>query len=420
MATTPAFLVHDRDVKRVWRPRGDLPGGRRTRQVYEYHAYVPRKIAAVDPVLAASTVEQVRRAEDACRALNEDPPTLLSLEAVARQLLRAEAVASSRIEGLVLSHKRLAEAAFVRERHDPDARAVLANVLAVERGIELVTAAPEVSVGLLVEVHRVLFEGTRDERLGGQIREQQNWIGGYADGPRGAVFVPPPEDLVPGLLADLCEFCNRDDLSPALQAAVAHAQFETIHPFLDGNGRVGRALIHILLRRRGSAPRYVPPLSLVLAGWADRYVHGLTDYREDAPESWLTVFAEALERSALAAHGFAEKVSALQEQWLEQAGRPRPQSVAHKLVALLPAHPVVDLSTVRTITGATSEAVRQAILRLERAGVLVEVRGVRRNRVWESVGLFALLDGLERDLGPEGRTPRRQPTSAGSAPAQEG
>ncbi len=128
-------------------------------------------------------------------------------------------------------------------------------------------------------------------------------------------------------------------------------------------------------------------------------------------------FAEALERSALAAHGFAEKVSALQERWLEQARRPRPQSVARRLVALLPAHPVVDLSTVRTVTGATSEAVRQAILRLERAGVLVEVRGVRRNRVWESVGLFALLDGLERDLGPEGRTPRRPPTSAGSVPA---
>jgi len=97
------------------------------------------------------------------------------------------------------------------------------------------------------------------------IRSEQNWIGGAASSPRDAEFVPPPPELVPDLLDDLCAFCNREDVPASVQAGIAHAQFETIHPFADGNGRVGRALIHVVLRRRALAPRYVPPVSLVLA-----------------------------------------------------------------------------------------------------------------------------------------------------------
>lgn len=91
--------------------------------------------------------------------------------------------------------------------------------------------------------------------------------------------MPPPEDVLPAALEDLCDFMNRVDLPATLQAAIAHAQFETLHPFIDGNGRVGRTLIHLILRRRGVALRYVPPISLALAGRADLYVQGLTDFR---------------------------------------------------------------------------------------------------------------------------------------------
>jgi Fic family protein len=110
----------------------------------------------------------------------------------------------------------------------------------------------------------------------GVIRDRQNWIGGEASSPANADSIPPPHTEVDGLLTDLAAFCERSALSPVLQAAIAHAQFETIHPFWDGNGRVGRALIHVVLRRRGLVERFLYAVSLVLAPNTDAYVKGLT------------------------------------------------------------------------------------------------------------------------------------------------
>src|SRR5205085_4050308 len=107
-----------------------------------------------------------------------------------------------------------------------------------------------------------------------------------------------PPKLVPDLMSDLCAFINRTDLSPVLQAAIAHAQFETIHPFADGNGRVGRALVHVVLRRRELALRYVPPVSLVLAADAKAYVGGLTAFRQGRPADWILAFAQAIESAS--------------------------------------------------------------------------------------------------------------------------
>ncbi|MFV1971604.1 MAG: Fic family protein [Acidimicrobiia bacterium] len=109
------------------------------------------------------------------------------------------------------------------------------------------------------------MERSRRPELGRVVRERQNWIGGSSYNPCSAVFVPPPPDHVDGLVQDLIEYVNGDEHSPLVQAAIAHAQFETIHPFADGNGRTGRALIHVILRRRGLSPTFVPPISLVLA-----------------------------------------------------------------------------------------------------------------------------------------------------------
>src|SRR5665811_1420877 len=122
--------------------------------------------------------------------------------------------------------------------------------------------------------------------MGGRFRSEQNWIGGSAFNPCSAEYVPPPHELVPDLVADLCEFCNDDSLPAVAQAAIAHAQFETIHPFVDGNGRMGRALLHLVLRRRGLAPRILPPISLILATWSRDYIGGLTGARYDgSPDS---------------------------------------------------------------------------------------------------------------------------------------
>jgi Fic family protein len=371
-----------------------------------YEAYVPCAIAEEDVLLPGHVAAAAGNAEQACRELNQEPPDLASLEALARQLLRAESVASSRIEGLVLSHRRLAKAAFSREVRDLTAQSVLANIAALERAVALATEVDELRREHVIELHRLLFEGTRDEHLGGLVREEQNWIGGAASSPRNAEFIPPPSELVGELLDDLCGFSNREDVPAVIQAAIAHAQFETIHPFHDGNGRVGRALILVVLRRRGVAPRYLPPVSLALAGEAHRYVTGLTSWRNGDEEDWYTVFTDAVYRASVGARAFAGHVDELRRQWRELAENPRRRSGPRRLIELLPSQPIVNVKTVTEALGGSDEQARLAILRLERAGVLRQTAVGRRNRAWECVGLFDLLDTFERELGPVSRTPR--------------
>ncbi len=389
------------EVDRVWQARLDGLGGRRDKQSRPYRAYIPRAIAELNPVLDSRLMKLLGDAEDACRALNEDSPALLGLEALSGQLLRAESVASSRIEGLSVSHRQLARAFFLPGQHDTAAE-VVANVRAAEQAIALASTAKEITKETLLSVHRTLFAGTTHERYAGIVREEQNWIGGEASNPSTADFVPPPSEYVEPALADLLRFVNRDDLPVALQAAIAHGQFETIHPFWDGNGRVGRIVIHVILRRRALAPRYVPPVSLVLAGRSDDYIRGLTAYRYADPGEWYDIFAGALEMSAAKARAFAERVAALQEQWLEQAGNPRPQAGARKLIHALPEHPIVNAATAQTLIGASSpQTAYTAIDRLVEADVLREIKvGKKRDRLWESIGLFALLDAFERELSP--------------------
>lgn len=381
-------------------------GGRRARGGFLYEAYVPEEIAEESFRLEADIAGAAANAELATRELNQVLEGPANFEALARQLLRAESVASSRIEGLVLSHRRLAKADFSRERHDMTAQGVLANMRALERAIEFAGGADEIRRDDLLEVHRVLFEGTRDEHLGGRVREEQSWVGGAASSPRNAEFVPPPFELVPDLLDDLCEFCNRTDLPTAIQAAIAHVQFETIHPFFDGNGRVGRALILIILRRRGLAVEYLPPVSLALAGDADRYVAGLTSWRAGDEDDWYEVFVDALFKAAGGARQFAAQVADLQARWIEAAGNPRVGSGARRLTELLPSHPIVDVRTARELIGGSDERARLAVNRLERTGVLRETSISRGRRAWECVGLFDLLDRFERSLGSPKRTPR--------------
>ena len=386
--------------------RLDALGGRSTKRSFPYHAYVPIPIADEDFPLPSHIAAAAANAEQATRRLNEDPSGNVNLEALARQLLRAESVASSRIEGLILSHRRLAKAAFNPEGNDITAQGVLGNIRALEQALELAAAGREVTRQDIVDIHRTLLAGTRDEHVGGVIRDDQNWIGGDATSPRNAEFIPPPPEVVPELLDDLCTFLNRDDLPAVIQAGIAHVQFETIHPFHDGNGRVGRTIILSVLKRRRLAPRYEPPVSLALAQDADRYVAGMTSFRVASAEDWYGVFIDAVYRAASGAHDFAGRVVELQAQWIEAAGNPRRASGPRQLIELLPSQPIVNVKVAAELLGGTEEQARQAILRLERAGVLRQTSVGKRNRAWESVGLFDLLDQFERSIGSPERTPR--------------
>ncbi|MBS1149469.1 MAG: filamentation induced by cAMP protein Fic, partial [Myxococcaceae bacterium] len=335
-------------VRQHWEANLGAFGGRRARQGFFYDAYVPDPIAELELQLPHDVAQVAAEAEEAIRALNRVPPKLGSLETLARQLLRAESVASSRIEGLELSHRRLAKASFAKDGSDLDAVSVLANMRAMEEAIRLSSAGRSLSVNGLRKIHRVLF-GAFGDTNAGRLRTEQNWIGGNSGSPRDAEFVPPPPDRVSALLADLCEFLGRDDLPPVIQAAIAHAQFETIHPFADGNGRVGRCLIHVVLRRRGLAPKYVPPVSLILATDSKAYVAGLTDYRAGRVADWCGTFAAAVRTASAEAERFAATVESLQARWRAAAGEPRRDSAASRIIASLPAFPILDVASAEEI-----------------------------------------------------------------------
>lgn len=386
-------------VTRIWPADPDVPGGRAERSGLAYRAFIPDRIAKRALALPAAVAAAVSRAERAVDALNRNPPRVASLEVLARRLLRAESVASSRIEGLVLSHRRLARAeADGDATRDETAASVLGNVAAMEQAVALGAATRALRTPDLLALHRTLLLATTTPGIAGKLRDRQNWVGGNAFNPGRAEFVPPPPDRVQGLLADLCAYANRIDIPPVVQAAVAHAQFETIHPFADGNGRVGRALIHVVLRRRGLAPHYVPPASLVLAADARTYVAGLTAFREGRVADWVATFAEAVERAAAKAEELAARLDALRQAWRERAGHPRRHSSAEALIQRLAAHPIVTVATGQRILGRSKQAVNEAIRNLAGCGVLHPVTLARRNRAWEAKELFQLVDGVEREL----------------------
>lgn len=378
-------------LKVKWSPRGSSIGSKRSRKPVTIESYLPGLIAKRDYVLNSELTASIVSAESACNAL-ASLGELVGLDTVARQLLCAESVASSRIEGYVVSNRQLARAA-VSGAHDQNALTVLGNVAAVTAAIEL--ADKKITRKTFTTIHRQLFEGTSQSGIAGDIRTSQNWIGGNATTPVDAEFVPPPADHVGVLLDDLARFCNRTDLPAVLQAAIAHAQFETIHPFADGNGRVGRALVPTILRRRQTIADAIPPISLFLAAAAKQYIQGLINYRDSPADDWFIFFAETAERAARETRSLAASVSTLQEEWRQAAGRPRVDSAASKLINALPTHPVLTLATAIEVTGASDEACRNALNSLEVAGVLNETTAGKRNRVWESVGLFALLDEFE-------------------------
>ena len=328
-----------------------------------------------------------------------------------------EALGSSLIEGLRASNKRLALAAHETVADDGTARAVLGNVRAMERAVEIGAAARPFSLEDLLQIHRTLLEGTSEERYAGTIRQEQNWIGGSGLGPRDASFIPPPEDRVPTLLDDLVAFVNRDDLPAVAQAAIAHAQFETIHPFGDGNGRAGRCVIHVVLRRRGALLLFVPPVSVVLAANARRYIAGLVDFRQGRVDDWVGVFADAASTAATAAQRLCAHIEVLLAELIERAGSPRADSVARKIVLGLPAQPVVSAEAAAARYRVTPTAVRAALNRLQETTVLVPTRvGRRRDREWVSDELFQVLDAFEHDLGQSGDGSVRRPTPLPTRP----
>lgn len=392
---------------------------RRDRQGCEYEAYIPDPLADRTITLDGTTAADVAEAESAAVRLNLEARSLVNSEALARILLRAEAVASSRIEGLEVGSRRLLKAQAARgigdEPSDVTAIEVLNNLDAMAWAIEQLSGRKAITTVDLLAIHRRLLAGTRLEEHGGSLRTEQNWIGGSDYNPCSAGFVPPPPEYVERLLEDLCAFCNEDTLPAIAQAAIAHAQFETIHPFIDGNGRTGRALIHVVLRRRGLVPNVVPPVSLVLATWSKDYVEGLMATRYRGPSDsaaareglnrWMALFATAMRRAVNDAQSYEARVRAIQEDWRARLGRVRSGSALELLIEAMPGAPLLSAQSAASLISRSEQAVNEAIPRLLGAGILSQTTVGRRNRAFEAPDLIDAFTDLERRLAsPEGDT----------------
>jgi Fic family protein len=409
-----------RVLKRRW--DSDIAGlgiPRRDRRSCEYEAYVPDLLEDREFTFGGEVAADIADAEVAISRLNQQASALVDTEALARILLRGEAVASSRIENLEVGARRLLHAEAERRTpegtRDITASEVLGNIDAMVYATEAIHPGDEISVELLLAVHRLLLTNTRLSEHGGILRAEQNWIGGSSYNPCSASFVPPPPDRVPDLMADLCAFCCTDDLPAVAQAAIAHAQFETIHPFADGNGRTGRALIHLVLRRRGLADRVLPPVSLVLAAWAKDYVGGLTAFRYVGQPTtaaavaglnrWTELFAAACTRAVSDARTFQNRVQRLEDQWRDRVGPIRSQSATDLLLRALPGAPVITVDSAAALIGRTFNPANEAIERLVAAEILRQVNLGKRNRAFEAPEVIRAFAALERQLAsPAGDT----------------
>jgi Fic family protein len=394
--------VRGRYVHQIWQADPAVYAPPRYRRACEYDAFIPEPVAGVDVALPGEVAGVVSDAEKAIADLNRAAgPELMPL---ARLLLRTESIASSKVEGMQVDARSLARAEANQEtgrRVGSSAAEILANIDAMQLSIERAADLEGVRPADLLDIHRVLLERAPNAQIAGTFRTSQNWIGGNDYNPCGAAFVPPPPGEVDRLLDDLCAFVNDVALPPLVQAAIAHAQFETIHPFADGNGRTGRALVQVVLRRRGLTPAFVPPISVVLAREKDRYLNGLTLFREDRLAEWIELFAAATAEAAMLAAHYTTRVGELQAKWrerLREHANPRADAAAWSLITVLPAHPIITVPVAVAATGRTKPAVANAIDQMEAAGILTRLTESARNRAWEADGLLDLIVGLEAGI----------------------
>ena len=387
---------------------------RSARRSGTYLSYQPDPLLEGPLVLSPEHERLVASAERAVRAVAGDANDLAG---VARFLLRSEAIASSRIEGIAPSVKQVAVAELGGEEPTLNvkemAQLVANNIVVVERARTELVQAETIEVEHLTKLQSALLS---DKPSTHGLRRVQNWIG-HSDSPLDATFVPPPPEIVPTLMEDLVAYLATASHAPIVQAALAHAQFETIHPFIDGNGRVGRSLIHTVFTRRGLTPGAVLPVSMVLSTLRDEYIAGLTSYRHvgevGSPEyhegraRWILVFASAVKEAAKQASDLGTSLADLRSEWAERhqayrthEGRTRSlrsDSATSLILRDLPSTPVLTSATVQRIHGVSAQAASNALDELCNAGILRSSRS-GKSTLYQCDDVLDLVTLAERRL----------------------
>ncbi|MCM3503827.1 Fic family protein [Curtobacterium sp. ODYSSEY 48 V2] len=366
-------------------------GTREDRTLSEVTVSIPPRIADLDvPVIAERDLARARyEAADLERVADG------VLSPLAGFLIRMESVASSRIE-----HVEATPVAFARAIGGLKENASAMSMVAAGTAITKLIAASSTTITLdeILAAHQALMEADPDlsERpYAGRVRDVQNWIGGSQYSPRGALYVPPPPEEVPALLDDLIAFSNRDDVEPVTQAAIAHAQFESIHPFTDGNGRIGRALIGAILRRRGVTPHTVLPVASALAADTTHYFSLLTAYRTGDAAPIVTDLALCVETAAREARGTARVFARYEAAWREQAA-PRAGSAAERILPVLLSLPVFTIEQlVDALRDIPERSVYRGVQALEEARVVEAVTERVRGRAYAAMDVLDEFEDLD-------------------------
>jgi Fic family protein len=367
-------------------------GTREDRTMREVEVSLPPAIADSDTRLPSHLLADMEAALREITAL--DAEHAAGLGALGTLLLRTECVASSRIEEIDAGVDDYARALHGMKAN-PSATSMVAATTATDVLLAKVTATRRIDVDDLTAAHRELMRNDpTDGDYAGRVRDMQNWIGGSKYSPRDALYVPPPPETVGGYLQDLIGYTNRDDIPALTQAAIAHAQFESIHPFTDGNGRIGRALINAVLRRRSVTSNVVVPLASALVAHRDRYFDDLAAYRNGDPEPLLHSFTAGSRIAASESRRTAGHLAAIPEQWRELTGPVRSHSAAAKIMASLVAVPVITAEDVADRLGLSTSRAYAAIERLHESGVIRPLTSRKRNQVWGAALVLDELDAL--------------------------
>lgn len=355
----------------------DSPCGQLVATVEGFKAYVPDPLPR-DRALSSSLISQLDKASLAVGTLAGVGETLQNPHLLITPFLRREAVLSSKIEGTQASISDVFIFEASGERAEaPDTKEVVNYVHALNLGLERLNEIP-MCVRLANEIHARLMYGVRGEdKAPGQLRQHQNWIGTRGTTIDDARFIPPPPELVPDLMADWERFVNDDMEIPALvQCALMHYQFEAIHPYLDGNGRIGRLLITLFLCAKGVLPTPLLYLSAYFEQHRDEYVDHL--YRVSAVgewESWLAFFLRGVEEQARDALARSRRVRELHQQYRDLLQSKRESANAFRLLDVLFENPYVTAPRAAELLAITNAGAQGILKRLVRAEVLEDIGG---------------------------------------------
>ena len=378
-----------------WRPRDGaiLSARQRPRLPASYDAAVVPPIA--EAAINLPTAVMAREAAAVAAVARFDTTAASALLPFTALLLRSESSASSRIERLTSSARRIVEEeTFGGDRNSGNAALIVANT----RAMETAAGAPwPLDLSSLLSMHRALLRDS-NPTIAGRLRQEPVWIGGSDLSPAGALFVPPHHERVPAALEDLLAFMRRPDLPPLTKTALAHAQLETIHPFADGNGRTGRALTHVVLAGEGLSRTAPLPLSAILLTNVETYFQALDEYRSGSPLAVVELFIEAARRAAELGSWAGRELDDVHKQMQERVSS-RAGTPDRDLVRLLVSQPVVDVRGAAAALAVSEQAARRALERLEAADVVRGYQASRGRRAWRAQDVLDLMDEVAAGIG---------------------